>query len=75
MHILESLEEAPPVIFCVRSWPSSVFSSSSCLRRSSLDLPQRALALTFPEDDCRWSWLISVKLIEENSQVHTILTD
>lgn len=38
-YILVSFEAAPPAIFCTRSWPSSVFSSSSCFLRSSRLLP------------------------------------
>ena len=37
-------------IFWMRSWPSSVLSSPSCLVRSSLDLVHNWPALTFPED-------------------------
>lgn len=50
-YILFSLDCAPPAIFWVRSWTSSCFSSSSCLRSSSLFLPQSCEALTLP-DDC-----------------------
>lgn len=39
-HILVSLDAAPPEIFCTRSWPNSVLSSSNCFTRSSLPLPQ-----------------------------------
>ena len=39
-HILVSFEAAPPEIFWTRSWPSSVFNSSSCFIRSSLFFPQ-----------------------------------
>lgn len=53
-HILESLEEAPPAIFWVRSWTNSVFNSSSCFLRSSLFFPQSWVALTLP-DDCKQS--------------------
>ncbi len=37
-YILLSFEDAPPAIFWTRSWPSSVFSSSSCFFKSSLPL-------------------------------------
>lgn len=50
-YILVSFEEAPPVIFWTRSCPSSVLSSSSCLVRSSFDLPQSWDDLTRAVDD------------------------
>lgn len=49
-YILVSLVEAPPAIFCVRSWTSSCLRLSSWTLRSSLFLPQRDAALTFAED-------------------------
>jgi hypothetical protein len=50
IYILVSLEEAPPVIFWVRRWPSSVLRSRSCFLRSSLPLDHKAPALTFDVD-------------------------
>jgi hypothetical protein len=50
-YILVSFDEAPPAIFWTRSWPSSVLSSSSCLVRSSFDLPQSWEDLTRAVDD------------------------
>ena len=49
-YILVSLEEPPPAIFWVRSWPSSSLSSSSCFLRSSLPLLQSVPILTLAED-------------------------
>jgi len=51
-HILVSFDAEPPAIFCVRSWPSSVFNSPSCFARSVLLLDHRAPVLTF-DVDCR----------------------
>lgn len=48
-HILVSLEPLE-VIFWMRSWPSSVFSSPNCLRRSSLFFDHNAPALILPDD-------------------------
>lgn len=45
-----SLLALPPAIFCVRNWPSSVFSSSSCLVRSSLLLFHSCVVFTLAVD-------------------------
>lgn len=50
-YILVSFDEAPPAIFCVRSWTSSCLRSSSCFASSSLDfLLQSWAVLTLPDD-------------------------
>lgn len=46
-HILESLEAGPPETFATRSWASSFFNSSICLRSSSLLLDRNSCALIF----------------------------
>jgi hypothetical protein len=51
-HILVSFDAAPPEIFWTRSWPSSVFNSTSCLVSSSLLFPQSWPVLTLA-DDCK----------------------
>jgi hypothetical protein len=51
-HIFVSFDADPPAIFCVRSWPSSVFNSPSCFARSVLLLDQSWPVLTF-DVDCR----------------------
>jgi membrane-associated PAP2 superfamily phosphatase len=49
-YIFVSLDAAPPAIFWTRSWPSSVFSSSSCFLRSSLFFVHSWAVFTFPDD-------------------------
>lgn len=47
-YILDNFEAVPPVTLCTLSCDSSVFSSSSCFMRSSLDLPLNSWAFSFP---------------------------
>lgn len=47
-YIFDNFEAVPPVTLCTRSCESSVFSSSNCFTRSSLDFVLSSCAFSFP---------------------------
>jgi hypothetical protein len=68
-----SFEDAPPAIFWTRSWPSSVFSSSSCFFKSSLPLVQSVPGLTLALVDYTQALVLLRCVKLQNSDWRTIL--